>query len=92
MQACSSIPLRATGRTRTPCAPHRRISATAASPTVEPRVWQRPNAQQRQSMIEQLAYSLAERRGFAPGGEVDDWLAAEAEVDEWLRSEQFCGD
>lgn len=25
------------------------------------------------------AYRLAERRGFAPGAELDDWLAAEAE-------------
>lgn len=26
------------------------------------------------------AYFLAERRGFAPGSELDDWLAAEATV------------
>jgi hypothetical protein len=26
------------------------------------------------------AYFRAERRGFAPGYEVEDWLAAEAEV------------
>jgi hypothetical protein len=26
------------------------------------------------------AYLRAERRGFAPGNEIDDWLAAEAEV------------
>ncbi len=32
-------------------------------------------------MIARLAYFRAERRGFAPGGEVQDWLAAEAEVD-----------
>jgi Protein of unknown function (DUF2934) len=26
------------------------------------------------------AYFIAEKRGFAPGRELDDWLAAEAEV------------
>jgi hypothetical protein len=32
-------------------------------------------------MIAQLAYFRAEQRGFAPGGELQDWLDAEAEVD-----------
>lgn len=40
----------------------------------------------RRTMIEQGAYLRAERRGFAPGGEVEDWLAAEAEVDALLRA------
>jgi hypothetical protein len=31
-------------------------------------------------MIAQCAYYIAERRGFEPGHEVDDWLAAEAQV------------
>jgi hypothetical protein len=30
--------------------------------------------------IRRLAYLLAERRGFAPGHESDDWLTAEREV------------
>jgi hypothetical protein len=30
--------------------------------------------------IRMVAYLRAERRGFAPGREIDDWLAAEAEV------------
>ena len=30
--------------------------------------------------IAEAAYYLAERRGFEPGFELDDWLAAEAEV------------
>lgn len=30
--------------------------------------------------IRQLAYLRSERRGFAPGHETDDWLAAEHEV------------
>jgi hypothetical protein len=35
----------------------------------------------RQQLIATLAYSIAERRGFVPGNELDDWLQAEAEVD-----------
>ena len=35
----------------------------------------------RQDMIEQAAYFRAAQRGFEPGHELDDWLAAEREVD-----------
>jgi hypothetical protein len=35
---------------------------------------------ERHSMIEKEAYLRAEQRNFAPGHEVEDWLAAEAEV------------
>lgn len=31
-------------------------------------------------MIEEAAYYRAQRRGFAPGHELDDWLEAEAEL------------
>lgn len=31
------------------------------------------------------AYKIAERRGFAPGKEVEDWLQAEREVDNEAR-------
>ena len=34
----------------------------------------------RDSMVRIAAYLRAERRGFAPGYEIEDWLAAEAEV------------
>lgn len=39
-------------------------------------------AQGRHHRIEVAAYFIAEKRGFAPGHELDDWLAAEREVDE----------
>lgn len=35
----------------------------------------------RQRRIAIAAYYRAEARGFAPGWELEDWLAAEAEVD-----------
>jgi DUF2934 family protein len=38
-------------------------------------------------MIAKAAYLRAERRGFAPGGEDADWLAAEAEVDALLSAD-----
>ena len=34
---------------------------------------------QRRAMIAEAAYYFAERRGFAPGHELEDWLRAEAE-------------
>jgi hypothetical protein len=38
----------------------------------------------REEMIRKAAYLLAERRGFRPGRELEDWLAAEHQVDHWL--------
>ncbi len=35
----------------------------------------------RQRLIAEAAYHRAPRRGFVPGHELEDWLAAEAEVD-----------
>ncbi len=37
---------------------------------------------QRHAMIAQHAYYLAEQRGFEPGHELDDWLAAERNVEQ----------
>jgi len=36
---------------------------------------------ERHLRIAQAAYYIAERRGFAPGNELEDWLQAEAEVE-----------
>jgi len=35
---------------------------------------------ERHEMIARAAYYLSQRRGFAPGFELDDWLAAEHEI------------
>jgi hypothetical protein len=37
--------------------------------------------EQRHERIAVVAYRLAESREFGPGGELEDWLRAEAEVD-----------
>jgi hypothetical protein len=44
-------------------------------------------AEDRGVSIAKLAYLKAARRGFAPGHELDDWLAAEEEVDQRLAGE-----
>lgn len=39
-------------------------------------------SESREARIAEAAYWRAERRGFAAGQELDDWLAAEREIDE----------
>ena len=38
--------------------------------------------------IRRLAYLLAERRGFEPGHETEDWLCAETEIRQRYRQQQ----
>jgi len=45
-------------------------------------------SESREARIAEAAYWRAERRGFAAGQELDDWLAAEKEVDEDLAQRQ----
>lgn len=40
----------------------------------------------RHALICEAAYFRAERRGFCPGQELDDWLAAEGDIDRTLKS------
>ena len=64
----------------------RRAARGRKSPAATPpRASVTPEA--RRALISEAAYLRAEQRGFAPGQETDDWLAAEAEVDALL-SEQ----
>jgi hypothetical protein len=44
-----------------------------------------PTATELYEMIREAAYYRAEKRGFAPGLEADDWAQAEAEVMERVR-------
>jgi hypothetical protein len=39
-------------------------------------------------MISEAAYYRAQRRGFAPGSELDDWLGAEAEIAGYFLEQQ----
>jgi hypothetical protein len=54
----------------------RRKSAAATRTTL--------TADDRRKLVEIAAYYRSERRGFVPGHEDEDWLAAEAEVDAHL--------
>jgi hypothetical protein len=56
----------------------RNPAATAATRAV--------SAEARRAMIAERAYLRAERRGFAPGREAEDWLAAESEIDSLLKA------
>ncbi len=44
-------------------------------------------AENRAESIAKAAYCRAQRRGFAPGHELEDWLAAEDEIDQRLAGE-----
>ncbi len=88
---------RTTGSTRTasatpPAAPAEKVTApprsAAPKSAAEPRPFTGISVSEdaRRAMIAQAAYLRAERRGFAAGGEIEDWLAAEAEVDALLRA------
>jgi hypothetical protein len=71
-------------------------AAAATSPARTPRVRKTAAAKAparvtisedvRRGMIAEGAYLRAERRGFAPGHEEEDWLSAEAEVDALLKA------
>lgn len=68
-----------------PRSPRRRSTATAATPQpAREAAYGEVTPEQRHSMIAEAAYHRAERRGFEPGYELDDWLAAEKEVDALL--------
>jgi hypothetical protein len=85
----ASKPAAAATKRAAPAAPMKpRATAAAkqaAAPTqqVAPRPRARPveapSDEVRYRWIAYAAYLRAERRGFAPGQEIDDWLAAEAE-------------
>jgi ribose 1,5-bisphosphokinase PhnN len=59
--------------------------SAAADETKEP-VASFVDFEQRSALIAEAAFFRAEKRGFAPGNEVEDWLAAESEVDAKLMS------
>jgi hypothetical protein len=50
-----------------------------AAPISEATTTAAPAADSRHHEIAVAAYFRAEKRGFAPGGELEDWLSAEAE-------------
>ena len=55
-------------------------------PKAAPAGAQGVSGEQRRHYVEVAAYFIAQQRGFEPGNDQDDWLAAEAEVDKLLAS------
>ena len=47
--------------------------------------------ERRRNYIEMAAYYIAERRGFASGNLLDDWVQAEAEIDRLLAEGRLGG-
>jgi hypothetical protein len=71
-------PTSSPGRKRAP----RKTPIAIAVKTAIPAPFTGP--EQRAALIAEAAYYRAEKRGFAPGHDTEDWLAAEAEVDALL--------
>ena len=61
--------------------------AGAGVPDIHPGA-AKPDPEQRHALIAEAAYYRAERRGFQPGRELEDWCAAESEVDS-VRAQKF---
>jgi hypothetical protein len=61
-----------------PASGRRRRTAPKPRPAVPPAPVSIPS---REQLIAEAAYYRAERRNFAGGREMDDWLAAEEEID-----------
>ena len=54
---------------------------TSLEPSAGPEGAATFSPEERRRMIAEAAYFRAERRGFATGSEVDDWIQAETEID-----------
>lgn len=61
-------------------APRKTLSIAKVEPTRTHFV----GPEQRRALIAEAAYYRAEKRGFEPGHDTEDWIAAEAEVDAHL--------
>jgi len=59
--------------------PQREIVSSTVTKEVRP-VMRTASDQERRDLIALTAYYLAESRGFEPGHEEEDWIAAEARV------------
>ncbi len=57
-----------------------RIESTV-TPSPAARATRTISAEERRQLIAEIAYYRAERRGFAGGDPIADWLAAETEVE-----------
>jgi hypothetical protein len=54
------------------------------TPTAKPATAGAISPERRNGMVAEAAYYIAERRGFAEGSPIEDWLMAEAQIDAML--------
>ena len=57
------------------------VDAAHRAKAPEPQAERASAEADREARIRSAAYAAAERRGFVPGQEMDDWLAAERVID-----------
>lgn len=78
------VPTRSRKTSESTVAPMRTERAKPAgnTPPPAPEPGESISNEERYRMISDRAYALAEARGFEPGHELEDWLAAERTVDE----------
>jgi hypothetical protein len=67
-----AVTVPATTRAAKPAPAHESIASDAVSPA------------ERNRMVAEAAYYIAERRGFAECSPLEDWLAAESQIDAML--------
>ena len=76
--SAAKLPVKTSSPAAARVAPEQRLRADHGSSFVD--------SVHRQAWIAEAAYYRAEQRGFEPGHELEDWLAAEAHVDRELAS------
>lgn len=72
------------GEAGTPAAPRAASARKKAAPLSSGGNAVQLTPEERQRYVAEAAYFIAERRGFAAGADVEDWLQAEAEIDQML--------
>jgi hypothetical protein len=77
-KAPAKAPVKA--RAKAPAKAPARVKVTKPKPAVRTDIETSLTESDRLRMIELAAYFRAERRGFLPGFEAEDWFAAEAEI------------
>lgn len=66
-------------------APEKKVATTAKTKKVQRQI----SNEERINLIQVAAFYIAERRGFSPGNEQQDWINAEREIDEMITSGKF---
>ncbi|MCX7142881.1 MAG: DUF2934 domain-containing protein [Proteobacteria bacterium] len=79
-KAASKVPTKAVARKTAAAKPRKARAKGSPAPVQVQPATPAITADERQILIEQAAYFRAEKRGFAPGSELEDWFEAEAEV------------